>query len=170
MKTTKDNIAEIGLYYDIYPDGRLYSKRSHRWLRPAMSGDGGLNYSITLEKRAIRVPVARLVALKYVPSVAGKRYVGFKDKNKYNHCVDNLVWESNEEKFHRGYYSRFKGEFDFMSSGLRSRLEGDGRERSVCVGGVTYETVKAACLSLKISRRAFNRKHNSHKTKNNEKR
>lgn len=158
MKTNIDNLPEIEKYYDILSDGRLYSKRLGRFMKPSRSYSGSMSYMITIDSGTMGVTVARLVALKYVPKPPDKKYVGYRDGNRYNNNADNLVWDTNEEKFHRGYNKKYDRDYNVMPPELSSMLSNDARIRPVVVEGKSFGSVKEACASLNISRRTFNRR------------
>jgi len=90
------SLPEIEANYDIHPDGRVYSKKAASFLKPI---DTGLNivYNVRVKWYNVQVSAARLVAMKYVAPVAGKKQVGHKDDNYYNNEATNLVWQSPSE-------------------------------------------------------------------------
>jgi hypothetical protein len=157
MKTNKENISYIEEYYDIYSDGRVLSKRSGRFLKPSRSYNGSMNYMLTLDSGILCITVARLVAIKYVDNPLNKKYVIHKDGNVLNNKYDNLIWATNSEKFHQGYYDNHKVDKRVMTPELSSMLNNDARVRTVRVGGLVYESIEEACRELGMYRRKFNR-------------
>ena len=76
-----------------YMDGRS-SKRLHkgRILKPYAFVDGFL--TVTLYKEGVREVflVHRLVATMFLENPKGYKMVSFRDKNKYNLKLENLMW------------------------------------------------------------------------------
>lgn len=89
-------LNEIEEKYDIFDDGKVCVKENGKLLLPV---DTSLSvvYNLRVKWYFVQVSAARLVALKYLPPVAGKNEVGHKDGNMYNNHVDNLVWQSRSE-------------------------------------------------------------------------
>ena len=82
--------------YLIYPDGRLYSKRKKRFMKPRDNGNGYIGLVLCNEKRKT-VYIHRLVALHYIPNPEGKPQVDHINRNKQDNRVENLRWATPSE-------------------------------------------------------------------------
>ncbi len=78
--------------YLITKDGKVYSKRSNKYLKPKKNSDGYL--SLALSKNGLKKDylVHRLVATVYIENPKKHKYVNHIDKNKSNNEVSNLEW------------------------------------------------------------------------------
>ena len=78
--------------YIIFDDGRVYSKKTKRFLLPCMSCH---YYTVELfyaKGKSKRMLIHRLVAQAFIPNPNGYPQVNHKDENKLNNHVDNLEW------------------------------------------------------------------------------
>lgn len=82
--------------YQIYDDGRVFSKRSNRFLKSRHGGcNGYLTYCLrTDDGKQVNQYAHRLVALHYVENTNPEMYsiVDHIDRNKMNNNKDNLRW------------------------------------------------------------------------------
>lgn len=96
MKTPKYLADYPG--YLIYPDGRVYSVLTKKFLKPAYIGrdNSDSKYQVVLLKNGLdlkeTVRVHRLVARAFVPNPNGYPVVNHKDGNKSNNNYTNLEW------------------------------------------------------------------------------
>jgi len=89
--------------YQIYNDGRIYSKYSNKFLSYTMyNGYYGVSLKSTKIKKTIRVH--RLVALYFVPNNLNKKTVNHIDGDKLNNDYTNLEWTTQiENNVHMQY-------------------------------------------------------------------
>ncbi len=80
--------------YLIYDDGRVFSKKSNKYLKPQKMKIG--YYNISLGKSEPKY-IHRIVALHYLDKIEGKDYVDHIDGNKLNNNVNNLRWVTHIE-------------------------------------------------------------------------
>lgn len=90
------SLEDIEKGYEIHPDGTVFSKRAGTILKPVDTGMSVI-YNLRVRWYNVQVSAARVVAMKYVSPISGKREVGHKDNNYYNNNADNLVWMSRSE-------------------------------------------------------------------------
>jgi hypothetical protein len=79
-------------FYIIYEDGRVYSTKTSKFLKPEVTRDG--YYQITLCTNGIpeRLRVHQLVARLFISNKDNLPQINHKDGNKLNNSVDNLEW------------------------------------------------------------------------------
>ena len=96
--------------YLIYEDGRVYSKKYKRFMKPHLNKQTGY-YIVDLYKdnKRKKFPIHRLIALHYLSLVDGKDMVDHIDQNKTNNDISNLRWVTNSENIiNRGVQSNNK--------------------------------------------------------------
>lgn len=156
MKTDKNTIIEIEKNYEIFTDGRVYSKKSKKWLKPTIGWSHEVYYH--LGSPNISIGMGRLVALKYIPNPMGYSDVEHLDGNIMNNDISNLGWCKRAKNFYKNKEDKEWRERDVITTELSSMLNNDARSKRVRVNGVVYDSIGDACLSLGIDRRKFNRK------------
>ena len=101
--------------YLIYPNGKVFSKKTNKLLTPQIDSHGYYQVSISGKTKSLH----RLVAETYLPNTLNKREVNHIDGDKGNNNVTNLEWStSKENKKHAwelGLYNH-KGENHYLSS------------------------------------------------------
>lgn len=88
--------------YLIYNDGRLFSKKTNRFLKGKIDNVGYQVYALAItdklsvsgRKLQKMMYAHRLVAEYFIPNPNNYPYVHHKDENKLNNNVDNLEWVS----------------------------------------------------------------------------
>lgn len=95
MKNLKDlNLSQ----YCITPDGKVFSRRSNRFLRGWLNVGGYLVVAMTSDDGQVtHRPVHRLVAEVYIPNPENKPQVNHIDGDKENSNVTNLEWVTGSE-------------------------------------------------------------------------
>jgi len=74
--------------YEIYEDGRIYSKRYDRFLKPSNYTNGYLRVNIDGKWHLVH----RLVAQKFIPNPDNLLFVDHIDGDRTNNHVSNLRW------------------------------------------------------------------------------
>ena len=88
--------------YLIYNDGRIFSKKTNRFLTGKIDNVGYRVYGLAItdeltvsrKKKSKMLYAHRLVAEYFIPNPNNYQYVHHKDENKLNNRVSNLEWVS----------------------------------------------------------------------------
>tara|TARA_R110000803_G_scaffold3707_3_gene12604 strand:+ start:4299 stop:4745 length:447 start_codon:yes stop_codon:yes gene_type:complete len=83
--------------YLIYSDGRVYSKKRDKFLKPQVK-KGYINVNLYNDTNNKWFSIHRLVALHYIPNPKNKPQVDHIDLNTLNNDVSNLRWVTREEQ------------------------------------------------------------------------
>ena len=100
--------------YQIYPDGKVYSNYTNKFLKFREDKDGYYDVTLVYDDKGNRMPfrVHRLVALKYIIRPEGCNVTNHKDLNKKNNNRNNLEWTTIAGNTQHGYdnsvYSHIK--------------------------------------------------------------
>lgn len=83
--------------YEVSNLGRVKSLCAGRWRtemirKPVKDKDGYLTISLKKNGKYSNFKIHRLVALSFIPLVAGLDQINHKDEDKTNNCVENLEW------------------------------------------------------------------------------
>lgn len=89
--------------YSITSDGRVWSERSKKWLKPATDGHGYRHFVLRAGGVTICRHVHRLVALAWVPNPRGVPNVNHLDGVKTNNAASNLEWCTTAENNAHAY-------------------------------------------------------------------
>lgn len=81
--------------YFITKDGKLWSTKTNKFLRPTVHTGGYLKVKIGKPKKDYYMH--RLVAYAYLPPIDGKYFVNHKNGNKKDNRVANLEWVTDME-------------------------------------------------------------------------
>lgn len=87
-------------YFAITEDGKLWSKRSKKFLKQNVSKTGYYTVATRIGGRhgkSYCFRVHRLVAFAFIDNPDDKPFVNHKDGNKLNNHKDNLEWCTNQE-------------------------------------------------------------------------
>lgn len=78
--------------YTIYDDGRIFSKRTNKFLTPNCNKTGYL----TVELGGKIYTIHRLLAIAFIPNPNNYDVVHHRDENKLNNSLDNLEWTTHK--------------------------------------------------------------------------
>jgi len=92
-------------HYEIYPDGKVFSKFTNKFLKFRIDKDGYYDVPLVFNKNGNRMPfrVHRLVLLKYKERPIGCNIANHKDLNKQNNNLENLEWSTIALNTQHGY-------------------------------------------------------------------
>ena len=90
--------------YAITRDGRVWSYKSNKFLKPMLDKDGYHKVNLCKDKKMKTFRIHRLVAEAFIPNPKGLPQVNHKDENKSNNCVENLEWC--DAKYNMNYGTR----------------------------------------------------------------
>lgn len=91
------DIKEFEGLYQITDDGRVYSIRKDKYLKPRKDKDGYLLVNLYKDKKQYTRKVHRLVAEAFIDNPEGKSDVNHIDCQRDNNSVSNLEWVTHRE-------------------------------------------------------------------------
>ena len=78
--------------YLVTNDGRVYSMKSRKYLKPSFVGNGYAKVVLCKNGKRKDFLIHRLVAEAFIPNIDNLPCVNHKDENPANNCVENLEW------------------------------------------------------------------------------
>ena len=100
---------EINDYQDylIYKDGRVYSKKRNKFLKPYNGTNGYLNFTLCKNGKTKNFSIHRLIAIHYIDNPDNKLYIDHIDGIKSNNDISNLRWVTHIEN-KNAFQSKYK--------------------------------------------------------------
>lgn len=83
--------------YQIYEDGRVWSKKTNRFLKPAISKAGYRVVSLSQKGFRQMKFIHRLIGEYYIDNPNNAPCIDHIDQNKLNNSIDNLRWVTHKE-------------------------------------------------------------------------
>jgi len=83
--------------YLIYPDGKVYSKVSKRYLSSHPEGGGYLHVNLSKDGNKKNYKIHRLVGEHYIPNPDNKRCLDHINRIKTDNRIENLRWTTDSE-------------------------------------------------------------------------
>lgn len=100
MKEFKQYIDKL---YQVSSDGKVFSIRTNKHLKPQISGRGYLDVTFHCNGIKIVNRVHRIVAELFIPNPNNYHDVNHKDGNKFNNQASNLEWCSRTQNLQHAY-------------------------------------------------------------------
>ena len=95
--------------YACTTDGRIWSYKSNKFLKPAINKRGYAHVTLVADKKRYDYRVHRLVAMTYLDNPSNKEQVNHIDGDKLNNYLSNLEWVTAEENIeHAKKHNLFK--------------------------------------------------------------
>ena len=85
-------------FYEITDDGRLYSRRSEKFLSPSKDRYGYLYYVVSINNVRMTLKAHRLVAYAFIPNPMNKPTVNHRNGVRHDNRVENLEWATSKEQ------------------------------------------------------------------------
>ena len=78
--------------YLIYEDGKVFSKKSNKFIKAFTDTHGYLILGLSKDGKRKTFWIHRLISLHYIPNPHNYECVDHKDRNRQNNSIDNLRW------------------------------------------------------------------------------
>lgn len=92
--------------YKISDDGRLWSEKTQKFLKPHLDKYGYIIYTISIDGKPITMTAHKMVALAFIPNPNNLPQINHKDENKINNKVENLEWCTSEYNNNYGSHNQ----------------------------------------------------------------
>ena len=84
--------------YLIYPDGKVFSKKSKRFLKEYTRNDGYKTIGLSKDRKEKRIYIHRLVGIHYIRNPENKPTIDHINRDKSDNRVENLRWATMREQ------------------------------------------------------------------------
>lgn len=93
--------------YDIYNDGKVYSHKTNKFLKPFSNTDGYMSVNlIDVNGKNKNFKIHRLVAILFIPNPNNLPEVNHLDGNKENNNMCNLEWVTHSDNIKHAWDNR----------------------------------------------------------------
>jgi hypothetical protein len=86
--------------YLIYPDGRVFSKKSNRFLKQTLQTQGYLAVEMRAFGKRYCKRIHRLIGEHYIPNPDNKPTIDHMNRDRSDNRIENLRWATMEEQRH----------------------------------------------------------------------
>ena len=83
--------------YLIYRDGRVYTKKHDKFLKPGTFYTGYYYVNLCRDGKPKPHTIHRLIAMHYIPNPQNKEQVDHKNRNRQDNRIENLRWTTISE-------------------------------------------------------------------------
>lgn len=145
------NPQEIEKYpmYIAYPDGRIYSNKSNKFLKFSYDNQGYARVGLYIGNyKAKTIKVHRLIAESFIPNLENKIDVNHINGIKTDNRVENLEWCTRSENLKHAFDNGLKIVTDKQIEGVKERF----RKPVIDINtGIEYKSLKDASEKLNIN-------------------
>ena len=92
--------------YAIEEDGRVWSYRNNKYLKPLVGKIGYLIVSLSKNNSYTKCYIHRLLGLVYIPNPDNKPLIDHINRNKLDNRIENLRWVTQAENRHNSTINR----------------------------------------------------------------
>ena len=96
-KVKKKDIIGYENLYEIYDDGRVYSKKRKIFMKPVINSKGYYKVNLRKDNKGTTYQIHRLIAIHFIPNPHNKSQVDHIDRNRLNNSIKNLQWATHQE-------------------------------------------------------------------------
>lgn len=123
--------------YLVYEDGRIWSNKTNKFLKPRPLLNGYLFVQLFNEDGFKNMLIHRLVASAYIPNPNGFPQVNHKDENKANNNVDNLEWCTAKYNMNYGEAAKTRhSKIDYTKPIYKETAVKNGMKRAIPVAKI----------------------------------
>jgi len=84
--------------YLIYRDGRVFSKKSNKFLKESTNKDGYKQLSLWKDRKEKKFKIHRLIGIHYIRNPENKETIDHINRNRSDNRVENLQWATRKEQ------------------------------------------------------------------------
>ena len=83
--------------YLIYDDGRVYTKKYNRFLKPRINSHGYYYVGLSKNSKQKNYKIHRLIGIHYIPNDENKPFVDHMNRDRTDNRICNLRWATSSE-------------------------------------------------------------------------